>query len=112
VYKQRNVEALEEAWLGHLKDTKGMTIVQVAQLKNGGGPTKGQTTGGGTVVRLTAPPTEAVGSSPVVRGVAPEEEPRPVQPAHVLLGSPQFIPADQPGPFVPPPAPVPAAPRR
>src|SRR5207244_2705452 len=61
-FHARNVEELEEAWKKHLRDVKGMTLVQLAQLKTNG-TTAGTLTAGvnqaaapATVVRLTAPP--------------------------------------------------------
>ena len=95
----RNVEALEEAWLKHLRETKGMTIIQLAQMKNGGGNATPTSTG--TVVRLTVPPTQPTAATPVVRGVSgtPEEDGPalrpavPNQPVPVQLGPPQWIPA-------------------
>jgi hypothetical protein len=73
-YKHRSVEELESAWLTHLRETKGMNHIDVAQGKIG---PKAQaaakdTPAKGTVVRLTVPP--GLGSDPYVRAQAPDEE--------------------------------------
>jgi len=65
-YQHRNVEELEEAWLKHLRDTKGQSLMQLAQNKAGStAPAEG------TVVRLTVPPVQPLAAAPVVRGQAP-----------------------------------------
>jgi hypothetical protein len=74
-YGLRSVEDLEEAWLKHLRDTKGQSIVQLAQNKEKGQPYASPTKGG-TLVRLTAPPVEPLQPVPVVRGAMPPADPQ------------------------------------
>jgi hypothetical protein len=72
-YNARSVEELEQAWLKHLRDTKGMTVMQLAQLKTR--PRQPQAeTASRTVVRLTLPPAEPLEPTPVYRGVAATSE--------------------------------------
>ncbi|MCC6419098.1 MAG: hypothetical protein IT429_12760 [Gemmataceae bacterium] len=74
-YGLRSVEELEQTWLKHLRETKGTTIVQLAQLKKQpkqqavvqAEPTSR------TVVQLTAPPAQPLTPTPIYRGVPPAE---------------------------------------
>jgi hypothetical protein len=106
-YRMRNVEELEGAWLQHLRDSKGVSIMQLAQRKREQGqPVAQADPAKRTVVRLTVPPVQPLEAPvPVVRGVAPEEGrpgylpdyPRaaPAQdwhPAPVQLRPPEFGP--------------------
>ncbi len=70
----RSIEEMEQAWLKHLRETKGMTIMQLAQLKTR--PQQVQAdTASRTVTRLTLPPADPLKSSePVFRGAAPTQE--------------------------------------
>jgi hypothetical protein len=71
-YGMNTVEQLEDAWLKHLRDTKGITIAQLTKNKEQGkltaNPTKDNS---GTLVRLTAPPVQPLQPVPVVRGAMP-----------------------------------------
>src|SRR5262249_28475180 len=129
-YGYRSVEELEGAWLKHLRETKGMSIMQLAQNKarqqNG--------TAGRMVVRTTAPPAQPLETAPIYRGVAagPEQQgqrfgdrpparpgylpdPRPAPAGEapwwpqvpVQLGPPQFGP---PPAAVGAPVPIPVSP--
>ncbi len=90
-YGKQTVEELEDSWLKHLRDTKGMTITQLNKKKElergqavasiAGGP-GGNATQGGTLVRLTAPPVEPLQPVPVYRGAMPG----PAQPAQNFGG--------------------------
>src|SRR5262249_18394283 len=76
-YRHRSVEELEEAWLKHLRDVKGMTIMQLAQLKRQqqqGGQAMAQAVPASRTVVLTAPPAQPLAQAPVFRGVAPTED--------------------------------------
>jgi hypothetical protein len=101
-YQCGNVEELEEAWLKHLRDTKGQSLIQLAQNKNA---QRSTATAGGTLVRLTAPPAQPLAAAPVFRGQAPGsgEEGR-------RFGNPQGMPVSRPGylPDYNPGAPAPA----
>jgi hypothetical protein len=118
-YQQRNVEDLEEAWLKRLRDTKGQSLIQLAQNKNSPTGPKAD-----TVVRLTVPPAQPLAAAPVYRGqapaaaeqgqrfgssrpgylpdVSPTPQPtsaggwQPNPPAQVQLGPPQFGPPSAP----------------
>ena len=77
-YRARNVQELEETWLKHLRDTKGMSPTQLAHLKASGTPTGTLTAGlnqptPGTVTRSTAPPAQPLEPVPVIRAQAPED---------------------------------------
>jgi len=74
-YGLKNVEDLEESWLKFLRDSKGMTLVQLAQNKEKGQATATTTSSSGTVVRLTAPPLDPLVPVPVVRGAMPDGPP-------------------------------------
>jgi hypothetical protein len=86
-YQHRTVEELEAAWLKRLRDTKGQSLIQLAQNKAGStSPTAG------TVVRLTVPPAQPLAASAVFRGqalAAGEQEQR--------FGNAQGIPVARPG---------------
>jgi hypothetical protein len=131
VYKQRGIDDLEAAWLKHLRETKGMTLAEVAQNKSGASSDPSKQ----TVVRLTVPPVQPLAPPPVYRGVSGSEQDsqrfgdrsgmttrpgylpefpagarptpptppgqQPYTPVPVQLGPPQFGPA----PVVAPPAP-------
>jgi hypothetical protein len=105
-FQAKNVQELEATWLKHLKDTKGMTLLQVAQMKaNGQAP--GTLTANvqqqqpqavpATVVRVTAPPAQPLAPVPVVRAQAPEEG----QPVQQSGSRPLFLPPS-PAPGGPP----------
>ena len=68
-YQHRSVDELEEAWLKHLRDTKGQPHMLLAQ--NRRPPTAETNDRSGIVVRLTAPPAQPLEPSPVVRGSMP-----------------------------------------
>lgn len=72
----RSVEQLEESWLKHLRDTKGMTVMQLAQLKSRPAQQAQAEPASRTVVRLTLPPVQPLTPTPVFRGVAatPDQE--------------------------------------
>jgi hypothetical protein len=91
-YRLRSVEELEGAWLKHLRETKGTSVMQLAQRKRQQGQAVVQADPAKrTVVRLTAPPAQPLAAPvPVVRAVPPEDG-QPVQ----RFGDPQ--PAAQPG---------------
>jgi hypothetical protein len=108
-YGLKNVEELEEAWLKHLRDTKGTSITELAKNKEKG-VTYAATTGGagsnangGTVVRLTAPPLEPV---PVVRGAMPDSPTPQNRPGYLPEYAPSHggQPAWQPSGTQPPPS--------
>lgn len=76
-YQVRSVQELEGNWLKHLRDTKGMSLTQLAQQK-ASGQTPGTLTAAvtpvpATVVRMTAPPAQPLVPVPVVRAQAPDE---------------------------------------
>jgi hypothetical protein len=96
-YHHNTVEELEEAWLKHLRDTRGQPYM-LARGQVGGQAPASPTSG--TVVRLTAPPVQPLAASPVVRGQAPEDS-HPYLPVPVQLGTPQFIAPGDPGPPAP-----------
>jgi hypothetical protein len=119
-YRVRNVEDLEEAWLKRLRDTKGQSLIQLAQNKTSPAGPKAD-----TVVRLTVPPAQPLAAAPVFRGQVPaaseqgqrfgssrpgylpDTYPAPQAPAvggwqpnppvQVQLGPPQFGPAPTAG---------------
>ena len=79
-YGKQTVEQLEDGWLKHLRETKGMTITQLAKKKEMekgqavasiAGGIGGTGTQSGTLVRLTAPPAEPLQPVPVYRGAMP-----------------------------------------
>jgi hypothetical protein len=114
MYGHRNIDELEAAWLNHLKSTKGMTITQIAQAKNGVTHDASKQ----NFVRLTAPPAQPLAPEPVFRGVSSGQEPdaqrfgdrpglsarpgylpepaapavpvQPYQPVPIRLGAPEF----------------------
>jgi hypothetical protein len=87
-YQHRSVEELEAAWLKHLRDTKGQSLIQLAQNKAAApnDPAKR------TVVRLTVPPVEPLAPAPVFRGQAPGPDDRGQR-----FGGPHGIPVARPG---------------
>jgi hypothetical protein len=103
-YGRRNVEELEAAWLKHLRDSKGMTIMQLAQLK--ARPQQPQAEPASrTVTRLTLPPADPLQPGPTVRGAAPTAE---QQGQHFGDAAPQAgylpnYPAAEPQGWQPPP---------
>lgn len=126
-YRHKSVEELEQAWIQHMRDTKGMTVIQIAQAKNkspGQQPVEGtqvalgQPTGGQTVVRTTAPPAQPLEPTPIYRGSMPEQgdqgqrfggspgylpQPAPQQHPQVQLGRPQMGPPPSGPPAIPAP---------
>jgi hypothetical protein len=110
-YHYRNVEELEEAWLKHLRDTKGQSLMQLAQNK----ATAPTAVAGGTVVRLTVPPAQPLAATPVFRGQAPavgEEGQRFGNPPGLPVARPGYLPdyvpsSAPPAPAAPPYTPVP-----
>ena len=129
-YQMNSVEQLEQAWLPHLRDTKG------GGAAHAGAATRsrraGRTLDGRLVVRQTVPPAQPQldPAGPVARGqsddetaaaatltsrpaylpepppVAPLRVPPPIPPAPMLppvrLGVPEFGPARTPGTAAPP----------
>jgi hypothetical protein len=96
-YHHKNVEELEGAWLKHLRDTKGQSIIMLAKNK-----ASGQTDG--TVVRLTVPPAQPLAAAPVYRGQAPAPSEQGQR-----FGNAPGIPVARPGylpDIVPPAAPT------
>ena len=93
-YGLRSVEDLEEAWLKHLRDTKGVSIAQLTKTKDKGQLYANAASGtGGTLVRLTAPPVEPLQPVPVVRGAMPTSEgPSPKSGSGQLLTRPGYLP--------------------
>jgi hypothetical protein len=76
-YRHRSVEELEQAWLKHLRDTKGMTIMQLAQNKARQPQQVAQADPAKrTVVRVTLPPAEPLAAAPLYRAVSgsPEQQ--------------------------------------
>ncbi|HYT93135.1 MAG TPA: hypothetical protein VEL76_30740 [Gemmataceae bacterium] len=69
-YGFRTIEELEGAWLKHLKDTKGMSIIQLAKNKTRGQQLAQVEPAKRTVVRVTLPPAEPLEPTPIYRGVA------------------------------------------
>lgn len=69
-YRHRSVEELEQAWLKHLRDTKGQDHIQLARnrQRRSKGPAQG------TVVRMTVPPSPSFQPAPTFRGQSPEED--------------------------------------
>lgn len=129
-YGQRGVEQLEEAWLNHMSGTKGMTIAQIAQRKNGNTSDASKQ----IVVRLTIPPAQPLDPQPVYRGVSagPDQDTQrfgerlpltvrpgylpeygspsshaPYAPVPIQLGPPQFGPEPAVLPPLRPRAPLP-----
>jgi hypothetical protein len=66
-YNFRSVEELEQSWLKHLRETKGMTIMQLAQLKARPAQPQGELASR-TEVRLTVPPADPLQPAPTYRG--------------------------------------------
>jgi hypothetical protein len=132
-YQMNSVEQLEQAWLTHLKETKGGGAALLAQqTKPHGRP---DVADGRLVVRQTVPPAQPQldPAGPVARGQSDDEartaatpkrptylpDPPPVAPLRlppllppapalppVRLGVPEFGPARTPGTAVPPSATV------
>ncbi|MFO0811539.1 MAG: hypothetical protein U0746_23155 [Gemmataceae bacterium] len=117
-FQVQSVEQLEQNWLQHLRDTKGVGAAQFAMnAQNGGGPARADLTNR-VVTRTTLPPAQPqLDPNPVVRGQAGEEEkarpthlppvisvkPAPPPPKAVVpplppvrLGLPEFGPAPSP----------------
>jgi hypothetical protein len=110
-FGMKNVEELEATWLKHLRDTKGVTPTQLAQLKkNGQAPGTLTAANNGQAVattanitRLTAPPAQPLAPVPVIRAQAPEDgqgqqkfgDPRQGQ-------QPYFMPPNPPTPTMSP----------
>jgi len=87
-YGLRSIEELEGAWLKHLRDTRGISLVQLAKNKEKGVPSANATNDvGATLVRLTAPPVEPLQPVPVFRGAMAGSEQ-----AGQTFGSPQLKP--------------------
>jgi hypothetical protein len=100
-YHNNSVEELEEAWLKHLRDTRGQPHIMLAQGQAPAPPRADPAAR--TVVRLTVPPAQPLQPAAVVRGQAPDDTPPgylpPPQnyaPVPVRLGAPQFEPASVP----------------
>jgi hypothetical protein len=94
-YHHNSVEELEEAWLKHLRDTRGQPHIMLAQDQKSGPADAAR-----TVVRLTVPPAQPLQPQPVIRGQAGEEGrprylPDPEAPP-VHLGRPEFGPPPSP----------------
>jgi hypothetical protein len=73
-YGHRSVEELEEAWLKHLRDTKGnphMPPIQVASAPAANPHRPAVQPTNRPIVRLTAPPVQPLDPSPIVRGASP-----------------------------------------
>jgi hypothetical protein len=105
-YKHNSVEELEEAWLRHLRDTKGQPHIQLARNGAASQPVQGAQTGQ-TVVRLTVPADQQTAQQPrqepLFRGQSPgqgdpnQRPAAPYNPVPVTLGPPQFGPPPAPG---------------
>ena len=69
-YGHASVEALEESWLSHLRETKNHpdTLLAKDQVKTPGAAMARN------IVRLTAPPAQPFGPAAVVRGAMPNNE--------------------------------------
>jgi hypothetical protein len=92
-YRYQNVNALEQAWLDHLIQTKKQQAsAQVAQ--NSAAP--GGTSGSHILVRLTAPPVQPFAEpTPVVRAQAPDNDPMggfAATPAAAATHRPGYLP--------------------
>lgn len=117
-YGHRSVEELEQAWIEYLRNPA--PVEQLAQSRQ-------TPAGNNTTVRLTVPPVQPVGPTPVVRGQNPYDQQgdmgRYNQPAYastpgswqptqvssqvpVHLGHPQFETMPNQGPAYPGPSPV------
>jgi hypothetical protein len=71
-YGLGSVDQLEEAWLKHLRDTKGISIAQLTKNKEKGlVAANASNSNGNTLVRLTAPPADPLQPVPVFRGAMP-----------------------------------------
>ena len=101
-YRFQSVEALEEAWLQHLRDTKGQRMMLAANPR----PQQPATTdvAARSFVRNTAPPAQPQldAAGPVVRGQSSDwlDEPRP--PTGTLTSRPSHLPESRPDMSVPP----------
>lgn len=75
-YRFRNVEELEQAWLQHLRETRGGQPTQLAS--RNAGPAEGHPTQR-VVVRQTVPPAQPLseGPQPIYRGQAPDADEGP-----------------------------------
>lgn len=105
-YGHPSVENLEEAWLKHLRDTKGRPDIQVAQERNN---TPALATGR-NVVRMTVPPVQPLDPAPVVRGARPNNDQvgqrfDSAPPSHGSTWQPVY-PVPAAGSFTPPPPPA------
>jgi hypothetical protein len=70
-YGYRSVEELEGAWLKHLRDTKGVSVMQLAANKARGLQVAQADPVKRTIVRTTLPPAEPLTPTPIYRGVPP-----------------------------------------
>jgi hypothetical protein len=101
-YHVNSVEALEQQWLQHLRDTKNGAPAQLARNTQPGRPTADPASR--LLVRQTAPPAQPQldPAGPVARGQSGDDDPRH---AAVLTGRPTHLPD-----WVPPAAPAAVAP--
>jgi hypothetical protein len=103
-YHKNSVEELEQAWLRHLKDTKGGGAAMLAQAK------PQPAADARLMVRQTAPPAQPVldPAGPVARGQS-EDDPRT---GATLTSRPAYLPDPPPAPVAPlrVPPPMPPAP--
>jgi hypothetical protein len=125
-YGHQSVDELEQAWLKHLRDSKGtphMGSTQLASAQGMGQRPSAQPTNR-PVVRLTAPPAQPLDSAPLYRGAmptpdqtgqrfAPQQVPPlavPQAPAGNWVPAPGFTPPPQSpiqsGPQAPPQTPT------
>jgi hypothetical protein len=104
-YQMNSVEQMEQAWLQHLRETKGGGAALMAQAK----PLSPSGADGRLVVRQTAPPSQPQldPAGPVARGQSDDEARTAAQPSR-----PAYLP-DAPPASIPPmrvPPPIPPAP--
>jgi hypothetical protein len=96
-YGLPNVDALEAAWLKHLRDTRKQPPgMQVAAI-----PEPRQNTTAGTMVRMTAPPVQPLDPPAIYRGQAPTSDAvghRPGDAPGMAAAQPIYIPTHQPPP--------------
>lgn len=76
-YQVQSVEQLEQTWLQHLKETKGVGAAQFAMNAERGGPARGELTNR-VVTRTTLPPSQPQLDGPATfRGQSGDEERKP-----------------------------------
>ncbi len=74
-FGHNSVEELEQAWLKHLRDTKGQTLnQQLAARPNATGNSNFTGTASGKTIRMTVPPAQPFDAQPVARGAMGAEQ--------------------------------------